>query len=133
MHTVYQLPPGVMSAMVARVKLLGRMDAIEKRRPLDGRIRCATCRRRGRDAPVDAADAFGEKMVMRICSDTVKTLESLGFGNHDGRRWEGGGAAARDRILVAGPTGSGKTTTLYRPAPPGDRRGQRPHDRGRSG
>ena len=44
MHTVYQLPPGVMSAMVARVKLLGRMDVVEKRRPLDGRIKVAQSR-----------------------------------------------------------------------------------------
>ena len=56
MHTVYQLPPGVMSAMIARVKLLGRMDVVEKRRPLDGRIKVRNMRRRrGRDAPVDHA------------------------------------------------------------------------------
>ena len=56
MHTVYQLPPGVMSAMIARVKLLGRMDVVEKRRPLDGRIKVRNPRRRrGRDAPVDPA------------------------------------------------------------------------------
>jgi general secretion pathway protein E len=57
MHTVYQLPPGVMSAMVARVKLLGRMDVVEKRRPLDGRIKVRNMAgRRGRDAPVDHPD-----------------------------------------------------------------------------
>ena len=56
MHTVYQLPPGVMSAMTARIKLLGRMDVVEKRRPQDGRIKTRNPqRRRGRDAPVDAA------------------------------------------------------------------------------
>src|SRR4051794_16610868 len=116
MHTVYQLPPGVMSAMVARVKLLGRMDVIERRRPLDGRIKV-------RNPAGDEVEmrlstlptAFGEKMVMRIFDPdtTVKTLESLGFGSHDGRRWEELVARPHGIILVTGPTGSGKTTTLY--------------------
>ena len=116
MHTVYQLPPGVMSAMVARVKLLGRMDVVEKRRPLDGRIKV-------RNPAGDEVEmrlstiptAFGEKMVMRIFDPdtTVKSLESLGFGSHDGRRWEDLTAKPHGIILVTGPTGSGKTTTLY--------------------
>jgi general secretion pathway protein E len=116
MHTVYQLPPGVMSAMVARVKLLGRMDVVEKRRPLDGRIKV-------RNPAGDEVEmrlstiptAFGEKMVMRIFDPdtTIKSLESLGFGNHDGRRWEELVSKPHGIILVTGPTGSGKTTTLY--------------------
>ncbi len=116
MHTVYQLPPGVMSAMIARVKLLGRMDVVEKRRPLDGRIKV-------RNLPGDEVEmrlstmptAFGEKMVMRIFDPdtTVKTLESLGFGSHDGKRWEELVSRPHGIILVTGPTGSGKTTTLY--------------------
>jgi general secretion pathway protein E len=116
MHTVYQLPPGVMSAMVARVKLLGRMDVVEKRRPLDGRIKV----RDGRGDEIEMRlstipTAFGEKLVMRIFDPdtTVKTLESLGFGTHDGRRWEELTARPHGIILVTGPTGSGKTTTLY--------------------
>ncbi|MEO7114643.1 MAG: GspE/PulE family protein [Caldimonas sp.] len=116
MHTVYQLPPGVMSAMVARVKLLGRMDVIERRRPLDGRIKVRNPA--GDEVEMRLATiptAFGEKMVMRIFDPdtTVKTLESLGFGNHDGRRWEELTAKPHGIILVTGPTGSGKTTTLY--------------------
>jgi len=116
MHTVYQLPPGVMSAMIARVKLLGRMDVVERRRPLDGRIKV-------RNPAGDEVEmrlstlptAFGEKMVMRIFDPdtTVKTLESLGFGSHDGKRWEQLVAKPHGIILVTGPTGSGKTTTLY--------------------
>jgi general secretion pathway protein E len=116
MHTVYQLPPGVMSAMVARVKLLGRMDVIEKRRPLDGRIKVRNMA--GDEVEMRLSTiptAFGEKMVMRIFDPdtTVKTLESLGFGSHDGRRWEELTAKPHGIILVTGPTGSGKTTTLY--------------------
>ncbi len=116
MHTVYQLPPGVMGAMIARIKLLGRMDVVEKRRPLDGRIKT-------RDPKGDEVEmrlstlptAFGEKMVMRIFDpDTaVKPLEQLGFGSHDGKRWEELVARPHGIVLVTGPTGSGKTTTLY--------------------
>ena len=116
MHTVYQLPPGVMNAMIARVKLLGRMDVIEKRRPLDGRIK--TRNPRGDEVEMRLSTlptAFGEKMVMRIFDPdtTVKTLEALGFGSHDGKRWEELVARPHGIILVTGPTGSGKTTTLY--------------------
>jgi general secretion pathway protein E len=116
MHTVYQLPPGVMSAMVARVKLLGRMDVIEKRRPLDGRIK--TRNPSGDEVEMRLSTiptAFGEKMVMRIFDPdtTVKTLDNLGFGSHDARRWEELVARPHGIILVTGPTGSGKTTTLY--------------------
>ncbi len=116
MHTVYQLPPGVMSAMVARVKLLGRMDVIERRRPLDGRIK--TRNPNGDEVEMRLSTiptAFGEKMVMRIFDPdtTVKTLDNLGFGSHDGKRWEQLVAKPHGIILVTGPTGSGKTTTLY--------------------
>ncbi|HEX6706780.1 MAG TPA: ATPase, T2SS/T4P/T4SS family [Albitalea sp.] len=116
MHTVYQLPPGVMNAMIARVKLLGRMDVVEKRRPLDGRIK--TRNPEGDEIEMRLSTlptAFGEKMVMRIFDpDTaVKPLEQLGFGTHDAKRWEQLVARAHGIILVTGPTGSGKTTTLY--------------------
>ena len=116
MHTVYQLPLGVMSAMVARIKLLGRMDVIEKRRPLDGRIK--TRNPEGDEVEMRLSTlptAFGEKMVMRIFDPdtTVKPLEALGFGSHDGKRWEELVAKPHGIILVTGPTGSGKTTTLY--------------------
>jgi len=116
MHTVYQLPPGVMNAMVARVKLLGRMDVVEKRRPLDGRIK--TRNPNGDEVEMRLSTlptAFGEKMVMRIFDPdtTVKSLDALGFGSHDAQRWESLVARPHGIILVTGPTGSGKTTTLY--------------------
>jgi general secretion pathway protein E len=116
MHTVYQLPPGVMNAMIARVKLLGRMDVIEKRRPLDGRIK--TRNPAGDEVEMRLATlptAFGEKLVMRIFDPdtTVKPLEGLGFGSHDGKRWESLVSQPHGIVLVTGPTGSGKTTTLY--------------------
>jgi general secretion pathway protein E len=121
LHTVYQVPLSVMNAMTARIKLLGRMDVIERRRPQDGRIKT----RRpdvgdGGSGEVEMRlstlpTAFGEKMVMRIFDpDTVvKTMEGLGFGAHDGERWKGLISRPHGIILVTGPTGSGKTTTLY--------------------
>ena len=116
MHTVYQLPPGVMNAMVARVKLLGRMDVVEKRRPLDGRIK--TRNPNGDEVEMRLSTlptAFGEKMVMRIFDPdaTVKSTDALGFGTHDAKRWEQLVTQPHGIILLTGPTGSGKTTTLY--------------------
>jgi len=116
LHPVYQMPLGVMSAMVARIKLLGRMDVVERRRPQDGRIK--TRNQRGDEVEMRLATlptAFGEKMVMRIFDpDTaVKDLDVLGFTPHDARRWEALIKRPHGVILVTGPTGSGKTTTLY--------------------
>ena len=116
LHPVYQLPMGVLNAMVARVKLLGRMDVVEKRRPQDGRIKTrnpsgAEVEMRLSTLPV----AFGEKMVMRIFDpeNTVKDLSALGFVAHDAARWNDLVRQPHGIILVTGPTGSGKTTTLY--------------------
>ena len=116
LHPVYQMPLGVMSAMVARVKLLGRMDVVEKRRPQDGRIK--TRNQRGDEVEMRLATlptAFGEKMVMRIFDpdNAVKDLDALGFSLHDAQRWESLVKRPHGIILVTGPTGSGKTTTLY--------------------
>ena len=116
LHPVYQMPMTVMNAMVARIKLLGRMDVVEKRRPLDGRIK--TRNPRGDEVEMRLSTlptAFGEKMVMRIFDpDTaVKDLDALGFTPHDAQRWEALVKRPHGIILVTGPTGSGKTTTLY--------------------
>ncbi len=116
LHPAYQMPMGVMNAMVARIKLLGRMDVVEKRRPLDGRIK--TRNLRGDEVEMRLSTlptAFGEKMVMRIFDpDTaVKDLDALGFAQHDAKRWEQLVTRPHGIILVTGPTGSGKTTTLY--------------------
>ncbi len=116
LHPVYQMPMGVLSAMTARIKLLGRMDVVEKRRPQDGRIK--TRNPRGDEVEMRLSTlptAFGEKMVMRIFDpDTaVKDLDALGFSSHDAERWEALVRRPHGIILVTGPTGSGKTTTLY--------------------
>jgi general secretion pathway protein E len=116
LHAVYQMPMGVLIAMTARIKLLGRMDVMEKRRPLDGRIK--TRNPKGDEVEMRISTlptAFGEKMVMRIFDPdtTVKDLDELGFTPHDATRWEALVKRPHGIILVTGPTGSGKTTTLY--------------------
>jgi len=124
LHTVYQVPLTVMNAMTARIKLLGRMDVVERRRPQDGRIK--TKRPDGAEgagsigAEVEMRlstlpTAFGEKLVMRVFDPetVVKSVEALGFSSHDGERWAQLIGRSHGIILVTGPTGSGKTTTLY--------------------
>jgi general secretion pathway protein E len=116
LHPVYQMPMGVLNAMTARIKLLGRMDVIERRRPQDGRIK--TRNPRGDEIEMRISTlptAFGEKMVMRIFDpdNAVKDLDALGFSSHDAQRWEELVKRPHGIILVTGPTGSGKTTTLY--------------------
>lgn len=116
LHQVYQVPPTVMIAMTARIKLLGRMDVIEKRRPQDGRIKTRT--NDGQEIELRLATmptAFGEKLVMRIFDPdvVVKSLPELGFPPDDAARWDSLTTRPHGIILVTGPTGSGKTTTLY--------------------
>jgi general secretion pathway protein E len=116
LHQVYQVPTAVMIAMTARIKLLGRMDVIEKRRPQDGRIKTRT--NSGQEVELRLSTlptAFGEKLVMRIFDPevVVKTLPELGFPPDDAARWDALTQRPHGIILVTGPTGSGKTTTLY--------------------
>jgi general secretion pathway protein E len=121
LHPVYQMPIGVLTAMTARIKLLGRMDVVERRRPQDGRIktlRPGVAGARGEEVEMRLSTlptAFGEKLVMRIFDpeSTVKDLSALGFAAHDAQRWEALTKHPHGIVLVTGPTGSGKTTTLY--------------------
>jgi general secretion pathway protein E len=121
LHPVYQMPMGVLNAMTARIKLLGRMDVVERRRPQDGRIKTVRPGKggeRGDEVEMRLSTlptAFGEKLVMRIFDpdSTVKDLAALGFAPHDAQRWEGLTRQPHGIVLVTGPTGSGKTTTLY--------------------
>ncbi len=116
LHQVYQIPMSVMAAMVSRIKILGRMDLVEKRRPQDGRIKTRTAD--GQEAELRLSTlptAFGEKLVMRIFDPEVlvRSLADLGFTDDDQARWNGMTASPNGIIFVTGPTGSGKTTTLY--------------------
>ena len=116
LHTVYQLPPQVTMAVVSRLKSLGRMNVAEKRKPQDGRVKTKTPD--GGEVELRLSTlptAFGEKMVMRIFDPEVllKSFDQLGFSADDLKRWASMTGQPNGIILVTGPTGSGKTTTLY--------------------
>ena len=116
LHQVYQIPTPVMAAMTSRIKLLGRMDVVEKRRPQDGRIKTRTGD--GREVELRLATmptAFGEKLVMRIFDPEVllRDFGELGFSDDELTAWNAMTSRPNGIVLVTGPTGSGKTTTLY--------------------
>jgi general secretion pathway protein E len=116
LHQVYQIPTPVMGAMVSRIKILGRMDVVEKRRPQDGRLKTVTPDSDEVELRLSTMPtAFGEKLVMRIFNpeNLVKNYKELGFTEDDERKWSQMVANPHGIILVTGPTGSGKTTTLY--------------------
>ncbi|GAA0249044.1 GspE/PulE family protein [Rhodanobacter caeni] len=116
MHKVFELPPPVMTAVTARIKILARMDVAEKRRPQDGRIKTRSSA--GREVELRISNmptAFGEKVVMRIFDPdlVVKDFAQLGFSAAEGAQWRNMVERPHGIVLVTGPTGSGKTTTLY--------------------
>jgi general secretion pathway protein E len=116
LHQVYQIPTPVMAAMTSRIKVLGRMDVVEKRRPQDGRLK--TVAPDGGEVELRLSTmptAFGEKMVMRIFDpeNLVKDYKELGFSDEEEKKWAQISGKPHGIILVTGPTGSGKTTTLY--------------------
>ncbi|WP_334157299.1 GspE/PulE family protein [Oryzomicrobium sp.] len=116
LHQVYQVPMAVMTAMTSRIKLLGRMDVIEKRRPQDGRIKTLTPAGQEIELRLSTLPtAFGEKLVMRVFDPEVLVRDfiDLGFSEEDEQKWKWMTAQPNGIILVTGPTGSGKTTTLY--------------------
>ncbi len=116
MHKTFELPTPVMVGVTARIKVLGRMDLAEKRRPQDGRLKARSPS--GREVEMRLSTmptAFGEKVVMRIFDPdiVVKEFAQLGFSDREGKLWEAMIAVPNGIVLVTGPTGSGKTTTLY--------------------
>jgi general secretion pathway protein E len=116
MHKVFELPTPVMTAVTSRIKILGRMDVAEKRRPQDGRIK--TRSQGGREVELRLSSmptAFGEKVVMRIFDPdiVVKEFRQLGFAPDEEKIWRDLVERPHGIVLVTGPTGSGKTTTLY--------------------
>ncbi len=116
LHQVYQMPMSLMTAMTSRIKILGRMDVVAKRRPQDGRIKTRVTS--GKEVELRLSTlptAFGEKLVMRIFDPEVlvRNLTELGFSEQDEVRWNSISGRPNGIILVTGPTGSGKTTTLY--------------------
>ncbi|MHA3064318.1 GspE/PulE family protein [Acinetobacter sp. ANC 4641] len=116
LHTIYKMPSNTLGAVIARIKILGRMNVAEKRKPQDGRLKTRTPR--GLETELRLATlptAFGEKMVMRIFDPEVlvRNFEQLGFDQKLLNQWQALTQHSHGIILVTGPTGSGKTTTLY--------------------
>ena len=116
LHLVHELPAPVVQAITSRLKSLGRMDVADKRRPQDGRIKSKTWG--GDEVELRLSTmptTFGEKLVLRIFDPQVlnKTFEELGFTDHDLASWRPMVQNPHGIVLVTGPTGSGKTTTLY--------------------
>ncbi len=116
LHDVYQFPPQVTVAVVSRLKSLGRMNVAEKRKPQDGRVK--TKNPTGAEVELRLSTlptAFGEKLVMRIFDPQVllKGFDKLGLTPEDQQLWHTMTSQANGIILVTGPTGSGKTSTLY--------------------
>lgn len=115
LHNIYDFPRAIHAALVSRIKMLARMDIAEKRKPQDGRIKTE---RAGREVELRVSTlpvAFGEKAVIRIFDPhkLIQDLEHIGFFKDDLQVWRRFIRRPHGMILVTGPTGSGKTTTLY--------------------
>ena len=116
LHNIYELPANVTAAVTSRIKILGRMNVAEKRKPQDGRLKTVTAN--GNEVELRLSTlptAFGEKLVMRIFDPEVllRSFSQLGLAHEEAKTWETWIKNPNGIILVTGPTGSGKTTTLY--------------------
>ena len=115
LHEIGEVPSQVHPAFVARIKILARMDIAEKRRPQDGRIKTQRGEREIELRVSSLPVAFGEKVVIRIFDPQVLLAEvvDLGFTTREREIYETWISRPHGLVLVTGPTGSGKTTTLY--------------------
>ncbi|ENU17235.1 GspE/PulE family protein [Acinetobacter lwoffii] len=116
LHTIYNMPANTLTAVISRIKILGRMNVAEKRKPQDGRLKTRTPKGQETELRLSTLPtAFGEKLVMRIFDPEVlvRSFQQLGFEGHLLNDWNNLTSHSHGIILVTGPTGSGKTTTLY--------------------
>ncbi len=116
LHTIYNMPATTLTAVISRIKILGRLNVAEKRKPQDGRLKTRTPKGQETELRLSTLPtAFGEKLVMRIFDPEVlvRSFQQLGFEGHLLQDWQDLTQHSHGIILVTGPTGSGKTTTLY--------------------
>ncbi|MCG8394368.1 MAG: GspE/PulE family protein [Pseudomonadales bacterium] len=116
LHDVYELPAAIMAAVTSRLKILSRLNVAEKRKPQDGRLKTKSPEGEEIELRISTLPtAFGEKMVMRVFDPDVlvRSFEQLGFTREDHDTWQRMTQNPHGIIFVTGPTGSGKTTTLY--------------------
>ncbi len=115
LHDIEAYPPAVHAAILSRVKVMARMDIAERRRPQDGRIKTQRGTSEVEMRVSSLPTAFGEKVVVRVLDPSIlhADLQDLGFAAHERELYEKWITAPSGLILVTGPTGSGKTTTLY--------------------
>ncbi|HXK21630.1 MAG TPA: GspE/PulE family protein [Myxococcota bacterium] len=115
LHDIETIPVSVHAAIVSRIKVMAGMNIAERRRPQDGRIK--TQRQQGEvELRVSSMNsAYGEKVVVRVFDPSIlmTDLHDLGFSADERERYERWITCPNGLILVTGPTGSGKTTTLY--------------------
>lgn len=115
LHNIHVIPKQIHPAIISRIKLLARLDLAEKRRPQDGRIKTE---HKGKEIELRVSTlpvAFGEKVVIRVFDPDIlmQDLESIGFYPREYQLYNAFIRKPNGIILVTGPTGSGKTTTLY--------------------
>ncbi|MCP2086674.1 UNVERIFIED_ORG: type IV pilus assembly protein PilB [Paraburkholderia sediminicola] len=116
LHEIPQPPAHLRDAFITRVKVLARMDIAERRIPQDGRLRIATSPGRVEDYRVNSLPTlFGEKLVLRRLDalPTDLSLDSLGLDPQQREAVDAAIRAPHGLVLVTGPTGSGKTLSLY--------------------
>ena len=116
LHDVYELPAAIMAAVTSRLKILSRLNVAEKRKPQDGRLKTKSPEGEEIELRISTLPtAFGEKMVMRVFDPDVlvRSFEQMGFTAEDYQSWQRMTSHPHGIIFVTGPTGSGKTTTLY--------------------
>jgi type IV pilus assembly protein PilB len=116
LHEVTSPPVNLAGRIVARVKILSRLDIAERRAPQDGRMKLRLSRNKSIDFRVSTLPTlYGEKCVIRILDSSANTfgIEALGFEEDQSQRYLDAVQRPYGMILVTGPTGSGKTVTLY--------------------
>jgi type IV pilus assembly protein PilB len=115
LHEMMRSPKSIQAGVLSRLKIMAELDIAERRVPQDGRLSVQTGGRKIDLRVATLPTVWGEKIVMRVLDNTTAMLKlaDLGFADANYRRWEESFTKPYGMLLVTGPTGSGKSTTLY--------------------